>query len=128
MEEYLKNDVMCLDGLVEKMGSHMWINYGADIRVKCTIGSIAEHIWTHTLLKPIPKLCTERQHERWQRCNRGGFCGPLMGFDTRAPKGWTMYKVDITSLYPAAAKYIEFMTTLGKQAPIENITRASLHQ
>ena len=52
----------------------MWDMYKADIRQKMTIGSLAEHIWLHTLLKPIPKLRTEREHELWQRVNKGGFC------------------------------------------------------
>ena len=42
------------------MGNHMWEKYKADIRQKMTIGSLAEHIWLHTLLKPIPKLRTEK--------------------------------------------------------------------
>ena len=76
---------------------------------------MAEHNWMHTQLKPLLKLCTDRQHELWQRVSRGGFRGPLSSFDTTAPEGWKQYNVDITSLYPAASKYIEFETTLGKQ-------------
>ena len=50
MEEYLKNDVMCLDGLVEKMGSHMWIKYGADIQVTCKMW---EHCKAHLYAYPL---------------------------------------------------------------------------
>ena len=87
MEEYLRKDVLCLHQLVSKVGEQMWARYKADIRVKCTAGSIAEHIWMHTLLKPLPKLKLEIEHLLWQRVNRGGFCGPLAVFDSTAPEG-----------------------------------------
>ena len=48
---------------------------GADIRRQCTAGSISQHVWRHTLLKHIPKLATEWEHDLWQKTNRGGFCG-----------------------------------------------------
>ena len=47
-KEYLRNDVMCLYEIVAKMGKHMSDEYTADIRTKCTVGSIADHIWQHT--------------------------------------------------------------------------------
>ena len=37
MEEYQKNDVICLYELVDKMGHHMWNEHRADIRTTCTI-------------------------------------------------------------------------------------------
>ena len=100
-------------------GSNTTLTYELNVQS----GSIAEHICMYTLLKPIPKLRNERQHDFWQRVNRGGFCGPLMGFDPTAPPGWSMYKIDITSLYPAAANKFGFMTTLGKKAPLAKYYR-----
>ena len=75
--DYLDRDVKCLLGLVSKMGHHMFNEYKADIRHKTTIGSLAEHIWQHALLQPIPKLKTEKQHNLWQKVNKGCFCVPL---------------------------------------------------
>ena len=92
MEQYLHQDVECLHQIVEAIGMQMAKEYGADIRQKCIQGSLAEHIWMHSLLKKIPKLATEEQHLKWQRVNRGGFCGPLSSFATTAPKGQTIYK------------------------------------
>ena len=54
-KEYLRNDVMCLYEIVARMGHHMSETYCVDIRIKCTVGSIAEHIWQHTLLRALPK-------------------------------------------------------------------------
>ena len=118
--EYLNGDVECLLQLVEKMGTHMWAAYKADIRQKMTIGSLAEHIWQHTLLKDIPKLRTKAEHDKWQRVNRGGFCGPLSRFDYTAEEGEQAYKTDKTSLYPASSKEIEFETEDGVQKPLEH--------
>ena len=97
----------------------MWTTYKADIRQKMTLGSLAEHIWQHTLLRPIPKLRTEAEHDKWQRGNRGGFCGPLGRFDITAEDGDMVYKVDKTSLYPASSKMIEYETEDGVQRPLE---------
>ena len=47
--DYLNGDDECMLQLVEKMGTHMWTTYKADIKQKMTIGSLAEHIWQHTL-------------------------------------------------------------------------------
>ena len=143
MEEYLRQDVECLHQIVEAVGASMAEMYGADIRTKCTLGSLAEHVWQHSLLKKIPKLETEEQHKKWQNVNRGGFCGPLATFDTRAgkktyekavaeyemkkalgedaekPSLKYIYKVDVTSLYPASAGAIIFETTAGVQEPLK---------
>ena len=53
MSAYLDKDVDALWELCDKLGSKFAEEFGADIRGKCTLGSIAEHIWSHTLLKPI---------------------------------------------------------------------------
>tara|TARA_Y100001963_G_scaffold154732_1_gene244166 strand:- start:726 stop:4754 length:4029 start_codon:yes stop_codon:yes gene_type:complete len=118
METYLASDVQCLHQIVECLGVNMAKQYGADIRTKCTLGSLAQHIWKHTLLKRIPKLMEERQHTMWQRANRGGFCGPLHSFDYTAGEGEQLYKDDKTSLYPASAAPIKFVTKAGEQEPI----------
>ena len=118
MSAYLDKDVDALWELCDKLGSKFAEEFGADIRGKCTLGSIAEHIWSHTLLKPIPKLATETQHNLWQHANRGGFCGALGAFDFTAPAGQLIYKVDITSLYPASSGAIKFATELGHQEPL----------
>ena len=104
---------MCLYEIVAKMGKHMSDEYCVDIRTKCTIGSIAEHIWQHTLLRPLPKLRTEEEHKMWSTANKGGFCGPLGEFDVTAPEGSTLVKGDFTSLYPASSKAISFVQSDG---------------
>jgi len=119
MKEYLRQDVACLHQIVEVVGTSMARDYGADIRTKCTLGSLAEHVWQHSLKKNIPKLETEEQHIRWQHCNRGGFCGPLSKFDTAAPEGKQIYKVDVTSLYPSSACQIKYTTEAGEQEPLK---------
>ena len=73
----------------------------------------------HTLLKPIPKLATEEQHQLWQHANRGGFCGALGKFHYTAVLSLLIYKVDITSLYPASAGPIKFLTDAGWQEPLK---------
>ena len=116
-------DVECLFLLVEAMGNHFWKEYRVKICLKSTVGSIAEHIWQHTLPKNIPKLLTETRHKLWQQANRGGWCGPLGKFDTTTlpcgplPKhdtetilGRLLYKVDICSLYPACCRLIQYHT------------------
>ena len=85
LEKYLDKDVTCLFLLIEIMGNHFWKAYRANICMKSTVGSLAEHIWRHTLPKDIPKLLTEAKHKLWQFVNRGGFCGPLCTFDTTVP-------------------------------------------
>ena len=55
MEEYLDKDVECLFLLVEAMCNRFWKEYRANMCLKSTVGSIAEHIWEHTLPKNIPK-------------------------------------------------------------------------
>ena len=119
MSAYLTKDVDALWELCDKLGGKFAQQFGADIRTKCTLGSIAEHIWTHTLLKPIPKLATKEQHELWQHANRGGFCGALGHFDYTAASERQIYKVDITSLYPACAGPIKFETEAGWQEPLK---------
>ena len=119
MSAYLDKDVDALWELCDKLGGKFADEFGADIRGKCTLGSIAEHIWSHTLLKPIPKLATEAQHDLWQHANRGGFCGALGTFDFTAPAGQQIYKVDITSLYPASSGAIKFVTEAGSQEPLQ---------
>ena len=66
MEAFLDKDVECLFLLVEAMGNHFWKEYRVNICLKSTVGSIAEHIWQHTLPKNIPKLLTESGHKLWQ--------------------------------------------------------------
>jgi predicted GIY-YIG superfamily endonuclease len=117
-DEYLAKDVDALWELCDRMGTAFARDFGSDIRTKCTLGSNAEHIWMHTLMKPIPKLQTKEQHDRWQRANRGGFCGALSQYDFTAPEGHKIYKVDITSLYPASSCPIKFETEAGIQEPI----------
>lgn len=118
MEAYLEKDVDALWELCDKLGAEFHQSFGIDIRKKCTLGSVAEHIWSHTLLKPIPKLATKEQHDLWQAANRGGFCGALDAFDHTARDGTQIYKVDITSLYPASACPIKYETEAGVQEPI----------
>ena len=66
MSTYLEGDVDVLYELVEAMGSQKAEAYGVDIRKKCTLGSIADWVWSHTLLKSIPKLTSEEDHLLWQ--------------------------------------------------------------
>jgi len=119
-DEYLAKDVDALWELCDRMGTAFAKDFGSDIRTKCTLGSNAEHIWAHTLMKPIPKLQTKEQHDRWQRANRGGFCGALSKYDFTAPEGEQIYKVDITSLYPASSCPIKFETEAGAQEPLKD--------
>tara|TARA_R100000951_G_scaffold3916_1_gene4975 strand:+ start:1457 stop:6322 length:4866 start_codon:yes stop_codon:yes gene_type:complete len=119
-DEYLAKDVDALWQLCDRMGTAFAKDFGSDIRTKCTLGSNAEHIWAHTLMKPIPKLQTKEQHDRWQRANRGGFCGALSQYDFTAPEGQQIYKVDITSLYPASSCPIKFETEAGVQEPLKD--------
>ena len=44
--------------------------------------------------------------------NRGGFCGPLGTFDTAAIPGWLLYNIDITSLYPACCRLIQYLARI----------------
>ena len=121
MCSYLEKDVDALWELCEKLGYKFAEEFGADIRTKCTLGSCVEHIWCHTLLKPIPKLATKKQHDLWQAANRGGFCGALGKFDFSVkgmPGEWKIYKIDIASQYPAAAGPITYETVEGVQSPI----------
>jgi hypothetical protein len=118
MSSYLAKDVDVLWELVEKMGAAMATDLGADIRVRCTVGSIAELKWRSTLPQKIPKLMTQERHELWQRVNRGGFCGPLSKFDTTCGEGEKIYKVDVTSLYPASACPVSYETREGLQKPL----------
>ena len=122
-EEYLKQDVVVLSCLVEAVGKAMYDNFKADIRSKCTTGSLAEHIWKHTIPKAIPKLETEAQHLKWQKVNRGGFCGALSKFDTVVPEGHVGNKTDVTSLYPSAACPIAFVSKDGPQEPLKDYYR-----
>ena len=84
-----------------------------------TIGSIAEYIWKHCLPKDVPKLQTATQHLLWQKANKGGFAGPLGSFDTVTDAMWFIFKVDVTSLYPSAAKNIRYETAAGWQEPLK---------
>lgn len=143
MGEYLSKDVDALYELCEKLGDAFARDLGADIRQKCTLGSCAEHMWQHTLLKPIPKLQSHEEHLRWQKTNRGGFCGPLHKFDYSVKEkqrilekdkvnvsnskcasskfenaSWKIYKVDITSLYPASTRNIKYITKDGLKTPL----------
>jgi predicted GIY-YIG superfamily endonuclease len=126
LRAYLKSDVMCLFQVLEALGNTLSAELGVDIRTKPTLGSIAEHVWLHTLLKRIPKLSTQAQHDLWQRANRGGFCGPLSVLDSTAPEGQFHYKVDVGSLYPSCAQPVEYVTqpvtydtSLGRQEPLK---------
>ncbi len=111
---YLDKDVDALWELCDKLGTKFALEFGADIRTKCTLGSVAD-----SLLKPIPKLATQEQHDLWQHANRGGFCGALGEFDYTALINYLIYKVDITSLYPASARPIKFKTQAGWQEPLK---------
>ena len=124
MSDYLDKDVDALWELCEKVGDKFASELGSDIRVKCTLGSTAEHVWKHTLKKDIPKLLTQEQHDLWQTVNRGGFCGALGQFDYTAAFLEWLWKVDITSLYPAASKRITFTTRKGLQEPLKEWYRA----
>jgi hypothetical protein len=60
----------------------------------------------------------EEMHVLWQRANRGGFCSPLGRFNYTAAQDENIYKVDVTSLYPASAGGVSFKTTAGLQQPL----------
>ena len=74
--EYLDKHHEYLFLLIKVMGNHFWDKYKANIYQKSTVGSLAEHIWQHTLPKSISKLLKETKHKLWQIVNRGGLCGP----------------------------------------------------
>ena len=101
-------DVNALWELCDKLGSKFADEFGADIRGKCTLGSVP------CLVAHAAEADTkvEAQHNLWQHANRGGFCGALGAFDFTAPAGQQIYKVDITSLYPASSGVIKFATEL----------------
>lgn len=138
MTKYLRKDVDILWEVTETLMKIEAEESGADIRRQCTTGSISQHVWRHTLLKHIPKLATEWEHDLWQKTNRGGFCGAFGHFDSdRVPqkkllirsKGGSklclrafepeVIKVDVTSLYPATSKRVRFVTRDGLQEPLK---------
>ena len=90
-----------------------------NISEKMTIGSIAVYIWKHCLPKDVPKLDKATQHLLWAKANKGGFAGPLGSFDTVTAAMWFIFKVDVTSLYPSAAKNIRYETKAGWQEPLK---------
>jgi len=118
METYLRQDVFCLSEIVAHFGEDMAREFKLDIRVRCTLGSLAERIWQRQLTRPIPQLMDEDMHLLWQRANRGGFCSPLGRFNYTAVQDESIYKVDVTSLYPASAGDVSFETTAGLQQPL----------
>lgn len=120
MEVYLKQDVQCLTDVVSCIGGNMAAEYGADIRIRCTLGSLAELIWQRTLAKPLPKLMDEALHLLWQKVNRGGFCAPLSSFDYTAAAGEKLFKVDVVSLHPSSASRIVYITSAGPQEPLKD--------
>lgn len=119
MRDYLRKDVDVLHQLVMKVGAQFAEDFGVDIRVKCTLGSVAQTVWQSLLYQPIDKLCTEELHTKWNIANRGGYCGVMSEFQYTCRPGEKIYKFDVTSLYPAASCPIEFVTSAGLQKPIE---------
>ena len=119
MLAYMRKDVECLHQLIEKLGYKNAIQYGADIKVRCTQGSLATHIWKYTLFKPIPKLRTEAQHKLWLHVNRGGFSGPLSHFRKTAREGESIYKTDLNSCYPSSMRECIYTTSTGIKRPLE---------
>jgi predicted GIY-YIG superfamily endonuclease len=113
-DEYLAKDVDALWELCARMGTAFAKDFGSDIRTKCTLGSNAEHIWMHTLMKPIPKLQTKEQHDRWQQANRGGFCGALSQYDFTALRGLNHPKVIVTELRNHILRFISEKLTTAK--------------
>ena len=102
MIRYLKSDVNGLHEIVEKVGNYYNDNYGCDIRVQLTLGSLATRIWKGRLSTNVSKIMDKPLYERIQSAARGGFCGPLGPFDFTATGDQHVYKVDVTSLHPAA--------------------------
>lgn len=111
MQQYLEKDVDALYELVEAVGLGL-AEHGCNIRKQITIGSCASQIWRHTILHDIPKLDLKFS-KIWAETNRGGFCGPLASLDTRAQPGQSIYKVDVTSLYPSCCTSPTYKTRSG---------------
>ena len=61
----------------------------------------------------MTKIVNEDLYKRIHSAVRGGFCGPLGSFDFTAPDGQYIYKVDVTSLYPASTGCKFFETGPG---------------
>ena len=77
MSAYLDKDVDALWELCDKLGGKFPDEFGADIRGKCTLGSIAEHIWSHTLSSPSPSWRQRRSTSCGNTPTVAAFAVPL---------------------------------------------------
>ena len=102
MIAYLEDDVRGTHEVLEQVGMCYNRDYGCDIRVNLTVGSLATRIWKGVLPTHVAKIVNEQLYKRVHSAVRGGFCGPLGYFDYTAGDGEFVYKVDVTSLYPAS--------------------------
>lgn len=102
MVSYLEDDVRGTHEVLEQVGGYYKREYGCDIRVNCTVGSLATKIWKGTLPTHVNKIIDEELYKRIHDAVKGGFCGPLGHFDFTVADGQFIYKVDVTSLYPAS--------------------------
>eukprot|EP01043_Picozoa_sp_COSAG02_P000153 COSAG02_NODE_2_length_75708_cov_87.013953_56_plen_1442_part_00 len=115
MIEYLKDDVRGTHEVVDKVGDYYCNEYGCDIRVNLTVGSLATRIWKGSLPTHVNKIIDEELCKRIHEAVRGGFCGPLGHFDYTVSHGEFIYKVDVTSLYPASTLCEFFLSGPGKK-------------
>jgi len=120
MGTYLDMDVQIVYDIIARMGPNLADEYGIDIGKKMTVGSHAMHIWKHTLEQDIPKLSTKEQADRWNECNRGGFCSPMGNLHYECQNDEIILPFDITSLYPASMRPIEYKTATGIKEPIKD--------
>lgn len=106
MLDYLKADVLVQLRVVDKFGSYVFEQFGQNIKLCPTIGNLAVKIWKrHYLCEDIPKIMNASQYDFLSNvCNHGGFTSVLeyFRFNVTDKPHLKIYKVDVTSLYPAS--------------------------
>lgn len=97
--KYLKDDVKCLFGVVEKFREG-WVKmpHSPELFSYCTIGQMCHTYFLEHYLEKDMYPCLDTCEDRYIR--RALYGGRTEVFQRKAPEGSTIHYVDVNSLYP----------------------------
>lgn len=97
--KYLRDDVMCLFGVIEKFREG-WYNmpHSPELFSYCTIGQMCHSYFLEHYLEADKYPCLDVCEDRYIR--RALYGGRTEVFQRKAPEGSTIHYVDVNSLYP----------------------------